>query len=323
MRKGAVLAMGVFLGASTKIVDRVTGETFIGEVPEYSVVVPGALPGKPLKNGQPGPSTACAVIVKRVDERTRSKTSINELLRIDRTGDFPARLNVPGGRHSMAARSLWYGLDLVSLPLRRPHQPRLVLAGAADCPAVDRSARLIGQAIHLLNGQRSFTSSLTFSSDFALDDLFKVVDPRAYRLLPSADRPTLIPRRSARRCSCGFTPRLRSSGCMIATGAAGGSFRSSSCPACSASSRTCCPTPTGSLRSCWSCKFPWLWGFVEMFCLHGSLGSNRFGPDPLAEVEDNAASTPPPQKAGTSRASSKLSRPAPARPAAWHVKRST
>jgi 2,3,4,5-tetrahydropyridine-2-carboxylate N-succinyltransferase len=81
VRKGAVLAMGVFLGASTKIVDRETGETFIGEVPEYAVVVPGALPGRPLKNGQPGPSTACAVIVKRVDERTRSKTSINELLR--------------------------------------------------------------------------------------------------------------------------------------------------------------------------------------------------------------------------------------------------
>jgi len=81
VRKGAVLAMGVFLGASTKIVDRETGETFIGEVPEYSVVVPGTLPGKPLKNGQPGPNTACAVIVKRVDERTRSKTSINELLR--------------------------------------------------------------------------------------------------------------------------------------------------------------------------------------------------------------------------------------------------
>jgi 2,3,4,5-tetrahydropyridine-2-carboxylate N-succinyltransferase len=81
VRKGAVLAMGVFLGASTKIVDRETGETFIGEVPEYSVVVPGALPGKPLPNGQPGPSTACAVIMKRVDERTRSKTSINELLR--------------------------------------------------------------------------------------------------------------------------------------------------------------------------------------------------------------------------------------------------
>jgi len=81
VRKGAVLAMGVFLGASTKIVDRETGETFIGEVPEYAVLVPGSLPGKPLKNGQPGPNTACAVIVKRVDERTRSKTSINELLR--------------------------------------------------------------------------------------------------------------------------------------------------------------------------------------------------------------------------------------------------
>jgi 2,3,4,5-tetrahydropyridine-2,6-dicarboxylate N-succinyltransferase len=81
VRKGAVLAMGVFLGASTKIVDRDTGETFVGEVPEYAVVVPGVLPARPLKNGQPGPSTACAVIVKRVDERTRAKTSINELLR--------------------------------------------------------------------------------------------------------------------------------------------------------------------------------------------------------------------------------------------------
>jgi 2,3,4,5-tetrahydropyridine-2-carboxylate N-succinyltransferase len=81
VRRGAVLAMGVFLGASTKIVDRETGETFIGEVPEYAVLVPGSLPGKPLKNGQPGPNTACAVIVKRVDERTRSKTSINDLLR--------------------------------------------------------------------------------------------------------------------------------------------------------------------------------------------------------------------------------------------------
>lgn len=81
VRKGAVLSMGVFLGASTKIVDRETGETFIGEVPEYSVVVPGSMPGKPLKDGSPGPSLSCAVIVKRVDERTRSKTSINELLR--------------------------------------------------------------------------------------------------------------------------------------------------------------------------------------------------------------------------------------------------
>jgi 2,3,4,5-tetrahydropyridine-2-carboxylate N-succinyltransferase len=81
VRQGAVLSMGVFLGASTKIVDRASGEVFVGEVPAYSVVVPGALPGKPLADGSTGPSTACAVIVKRVDERTRSKTSINELLR--------------------------------------------------------------------------------------------------------------------------------------------------------------------------------------------------------------------------------------------------
>jgi len=81
VERGAVLAMGVFLGASTKIVDRATGEVFLGRVPAYSVVVPGALPGKPLPDGTPGPSLACAVIVKRVDARTRAKTSINELLR--------------------------------------------------------------------------------------------------------------------------------------------------------------------------------------------------------------------------------------------------
>jgi 2,3,4,5-tetrahydropyridine-2-carboxylate N-succinyltransferase len=81
VREGAVLAMGVYLGAGTKIVDRDTGEIFMGEVPAYSVVVSGTLPGKPMKNGEPGPGLYCAVIVKRVDERTRSKTSINELLR--------------------------------------------------------------------------------------------------------------------------------------------------------------------------------------------------------------------------------------------------
>ena len=81
VREGSVLSMGVFISATTKIVDRETGETFMGEVPPYSVVVPGSLPGKPMKNGQPGPSLYCAVIVKRVDAQTRSKTSINELLR--------------------------------------------------------------------------------------------------------------------------------------------------------------------------------------------------------------------------------------------------
>jgi 2,3,4,5-tetrahydropyridine-2-carboxylate N-succinyltransferase len=73
--------MGVYLGASTKIIDRATGEIFAGRVPAYSVVVPGTLPGKPLPDGSPGPGLYCAVIVKRVDARTRSRTSINELLR--------------------------------------------------------------------------------------------------------------------------------------------------------------------------------------------------------------------------------------------------
>ncbi|MGW9229861.1 2,3,4,5-tetrahydropyridine-2,6-dicarboxylate N-succinyltransferase [Pseudorhizobium sp. NPDC055634] len=81
VREGSVLGMGVFIGKSTKIVDRATGEITYGEVPPYSVVVAGTMPGKPLPNGEQGPSLYCAVIVKRVDEKTRSKTGINELLR--------------------------------------------------------------------------------------------------------------------------------------------------------------------------------------------------------------------------------------------------
>lgn len=81
VEKGAVLSMGVFISASTKIINRETGEVHIGRVPAYSVVVPGSLPGKPLPDGTPGPSLYCAVIVKTVDEQTRSKTSINDLLR--------------------------------------------------------------------------------------------------------------------------------------------------------------------------------------------------------------------------------------------------
>lgn len=79
--EGSVLSMGVYLGASTKIVDRETGEIHTGRVPPYSVVVSGTMPGKNLPDGSPGPGLYCAVIVKRVDEKTRSKTSINELLR--------------------------------------------------------------------------------------------------------------------------------------------------------------------------------------------------------------------------------------------------
>jgi len=79
--EGSVISMGVFIGMSTTIIDRATGEKFMGRVPPYSVVVSGSLPGKALPDGKPGPSLYCAVIVKRVDEKTRSKTSINELLR--------------------------------------------------------------------------------------------------------------------------------------------------------------------------------------------------------------------------------------------------
>jgi len=81
VERGAVLSMGVFIGASTKVIDRATGEVFMGRVPAYSVVVPGSLPGKPLPDGSPGPSLYCAVIVKRVDAQTRAKTAINDLLR--------------------------------------------------------------------------------------------------------------------------------------------------------------------------------------------------------------------------------------------------
>ncbi len=81
VEEGAVLSMGVFISSTSKIIDRTTGEIFVGRVPAYSVVVPGALPGKPLPDGSPGPSLSCAVIVKRVDAQTRAKTAINELLR--------------------------------------------------------------------------------------------------------------------------------------------------------------------------------------------------------------------------------------------------
>jgi len=81
VEQGSVLSMGVYIGASTKIIDRATGEVHFGRVPAYSVVVPGSLPGKDVADGTPGPGLYCAVIVKQVDEKTRSKTSINDLLR--------------------------------------------------------------------------------------------------------------------------------------------------------------------------------------------------------------------------------------------------
>ncbi len=81
VQEGSVISMGVYIGASTKIIDRETGKIFFGKIPPYSVVVPGSLPGKKLNNGDMGPSLYCAVIVKKVDAKTRSKTSINDLLR--------------------------------------------------------------------------------------------------------------------------------------------------------------------------------------------------------------------------------------------------
>ncbi|MCC7271768.1 MAG: 2,3,4,5-tetrahydropyridine-2,6-dicarboxylate N-succinyltransferase [Alphaproteobacteria bacterium] len=81
VEEGSVLSMGCFISATTRIVDRATGEVLYGRVPSYSVVVPGSMPGRPLPDGSPGPGLYCVVIVKRVDERTRAKTSINDLLR--------------------------------------------------------------------------------------------------------------------------------------------------------------------------------------------------------------------------------------------------
>jgi len=81
VEEGAVLSMGVFISSTSKIIDRTTGEIFVGRVPAYSVVVPGSIPGKPLPDGTPGPNLSCAVIVKRVDAQTRAKTAINDLLR--------------------------------------------------------------------------------------------------------------------------------------------------------------------------------------------------------------------------------------------------
>ncbi len=81
IEEGAVLSMGVFISSTSKIIDRTTGEVFVGRVPAYSVVVPGSLPGKALPDGSPGPHLSCAVIVKRVDAQTRAKTAINDLLR--------------------------------------------------------------------------------------------------------------------------------------------------------------------------------------------------------------------------------------------------
>ena len=182
---------------------------------------------------------------------------------------------------------------------------------------------LIGQAIHLLNGQRSFTSSLTSSFDFALDDLFKVVDPRTYRLLPSADRPTLILKALGTSLFLWIYlataikrlhDRDRSGWWIVPFFVMPGLFSQFS---------DLLPDSNWVLAIVLVMQISWLWGLVEMFCLHGSLGSNRFGPDPLAEVEDNSTSTPPPQKSWDQQSELEIVPPSASPPGGMHVKRST
>jgi uncharacterized membrane protein YhaH (DUF805 family) len=180
---------------------------------------------------------------------------------------------------------------------------------------------LIAQAIHFLYGQRSFTPSPAFSFDF--DDLFKVVDPRTYRLLPSADRPTLILKAFGTSLFLWIYlataikrlhDRDRSGWWIVPFFVVPGLFSQFS---------DLLPDSNWVLAIVLVMQISWLWGFVEMFCLHGSLGSNRFGPDPLAEVEDNSASTPPPQKGWDQQSELEIVPPSASPPGGMHVKRST
>jgi uncharacterized membrane protein YhaH (DUF805 family) len=182
---------------------------------------------------------------------------------------------------------------------------------------------LIGQAIHVLNGQRSFTSSLAYSLDFDLDDLFKVVDPRAYRLLPSVDRPTLVLKAFGTSLFLWIYlaaaikrlhDRDRSGWWIVPFFVVPGLFSQFS---------DLLPDVNWVLAIVMVMQISWLWGFVEMFCLRGSLGSNRFGPDPLSEVEDNAVSTPPSQKSWDQQSELEIVPPSASPPGGMHVKRST
>ena len=178
---------------------------------------------------------------------------------------------------------------------------------------------LIGQAIHVLNGQRSFTSSPAFG----FDDLFEMVDPRTYRLLPSADRPTLILKAIGTSLLLWIYlataikrlhDRDRSGWWIVPFFVVPGLFSQFS---------DLLPDSNWVLAVVLVMQISWLWGFVEMFCLRGSLGGNRFGPDPLAEVEDDAASTPPPQKSWDQQSELEIVPPSASPPGGMHVKRST
>jgi uncharacterized membrane protein YhaH (DUF805 family) len=180
---------------------------------------------------------------------------------------------------------------------------------------------LVGQAIHLLNSQGSFKFSVNVDFDFGLDDLFKVVDPRAYRLLPSTDRATLILKvlgtslffwiylataikRLHDRDRSGwwivpffFVPRLL--------------FRF----------WDLLPDANWFLPFDWAIHALWLWGIVEIFFLRGTSGSNRFGPDPLAEIEESPASASPSAKSWDQQSEIEFVPPSASPPGGMHVKR--
>ena len=181
---------------------------------------------------------------------------------------------------------------------------------------------LIGQAIHVLNGQRSFTSSPSLSFDFALDELFEVVDPRAYPLLPSADRPTLILKAFGTSLFLWIYlataikrlhDRDRSGWWIVPLFVVPGLFTQFS---------DLLPDSNWVLPIVLVMQILWLLGLVEMFCLRGSLGSNRFGPDPLAEIEDNSTSTSPPSKGWDQQSELEIVPPSASPPGGMHVKRS-
>ncbi|OAF12642.1 hypothetical protein AYJ54_46165 [Bradyrhizobium centrolobii] len=182
---------------------------------------------------------------------------------------------------------------------------------------------MIGQAIRVGNGQESFTTCLTFSFNFALDDLFNVVDPRAYRLLASADRPTLIIK--ALGTSLFFwiylataTKRLhdrnRSGWWIVPFFIIPSLFDQFS---------DLLPESDWVLPFAWAIHIPWLWGLAEMFGLRGSLGSNRFGPDPLADIEDGSAFAPNPTRNWDQQSELEFVPHSASPPDGMHVKRGT
>ncbi|WP_409190946.1 DUF805 domain-containing protein [Bradyrhizobium sp. RDM4] len=180
----------------------------------------------------------------------------------------------------------------------------------------------IGEAINVFNGHKSTTTTLIFSLDFNLDELFNAVDPRSYRLLRSADRPTLIFKLSATplflwiylaTANKRLHDRNRSGWWMIPFFVVPGLFDQFS---------DLLPKSNWVLPFTLAASILWLWGLVEMFCLRGTSGHNRFGPDPLAETEDSSASASSPAKSWDQQSEVEIVPPSASPPGGMHVKRS-